>query len=499
MLQRFNPNHEPAGSSTGGQFSSGDGGGGGDEKPAGGGKGGKGKVSKISDFDKKGVRLDHDTTINPAKAEKFLQTWNEKIAEAPEDFKKDFVGVPASMSLEYDDTNEKLFVSGNVQNDEGRSIGSYQRTLDLKNKSAYSAYFVLNKGERGEGVGKKLLASNVAMYDKLGFDKVSVSANIDVGGYAWAKYGYVPTAQSWRSLSSDIRDKLNDQGDRANHAASGSGYTPETWDQIGDHDQSQIETAWSRATYSEFEDSEIQNWRDSGQALEDAKRGMSDVSDLRDEDWAKAALETWRDGLSSKEAEGIPFTNDQILAAVDIEEYSSRYGEGKDDPDISIADNKLTGSITQPTLPGIPEAPPLTDDRRQEIIDALTEGFNDEAESKAQDMDPPSHIADSVSEYQSEYWSSMSDEDKYDWAERNSELPEYPLEDDEEETPEPVEATDPQRDALMKLAQSSDPKALWAIADSSQGKSLLLGTSWSGVLDLKDKQTMARFHAYVGR
>ena len=51
----------------------------------------------------------------------------------------------------------------------------------------------------------------------------------------------------------------------------------------------------------------------------------------------------------------------------------------------------------------------------------------------------------------------------------------------------------------MKLARSSDPKALWAIADSEKGKDLLLGTSWSGVLDLKDKQTMARFHAYVGK
>ncbi|HEY2245252.1 MAG TPA: hypothetical protein VGH47_13725, partial [Xanthobacteraceae bacterium] len=254
MLQRFNPNHDP----TTGEFAEGgEGGDGGgakpaSEKPSGGGKGGKGgKVSKISDFDKKGVRLDHNTTINPAKAEKFLQTWNEKIAETPEDFKKDFIGVPGTMTITYDDSNDQLKVAGQVRegNDDGRSIGDYERNIDLKNNSAYSAYFVLKKGERGEGVGKKLLASNIAMYQKMGIDIVKVSANIDVGGYAWAKYGYVPTEKSWSDLSSDIRNKLNDQGDRANHAASGSGYTPETWDQIGDHDQSQIETAWSRATY----------------------------------------------------------------------------------------------------------------------------------------------------------------------------------------------------------------------------------------------------------
>jgi hypothetical protein len=504
LAQRFNPNHAPAGSPEGGQFTAGDGGdgGGGGEKPSGKpGAGGKGKtkVGKISDFNKKGIRLDHDTTINPAKAEKFLQRWNDKIAEAPEDFKNEFLGgMSGTMKINYLESSDKLMLEGQLQDEDGKEIGDYQRNLNLGANSAYSAYFVMKRGERGGGVGKKLLAANVAYYQKLGFDKVTVSANIDVGGYAWARYGYVPTAESWRSLSAEIRGKLSDQRDRASHVASGSGYTPEEWHQISDHDQSQIETAWHRATYDEFYDSELQNWRDSGQALEDAKRHMSDVSDLSDEKWAQAALEQWRSGLKDEGA-SIPYTNAQILAATDIEEYSSRSGEGRDDPDISIADNKLTGSITQPLLPGIPEAPALTDERRDEIISALQKGFNDEAESNAQDADPPSYISDSVSEYQGEYWDQMSDEEKYRWADRNGELPEYPIEDDEEPPPEPVETSDPQRDALMKLAQSSNPKALWAIADSAQGKDLLLNSSWSGVLDFHDKQTMDRFHAYVGK
>jgi hypothetical protein len=465
------------------------------EKPAAssGGKG-KGKVSQVADFNKKGIRLDHDTTINPAKAEKFLARWNDRVQEAPEDFKNEFLGgLPGTMHIDYNESTDKLEVSGRLQ-EGGSEIGEYQRSLDLKNNSAYSAYFVLKKGERGSGVGKTLLKSNVAMYQKLGFDKVTVSANIDVGGYAWAKYGYVPTASSWRSLSSEIRDKLNNDGDRARHTASGSGYTPESWDQIGDHDQSQIENAWMRATHDEFVDSEVQNWRDSGQALEDAKTNLAE-NDVRDESWAKAALEEWRNGRDDDGA-GIPFTNEQILEAVSLD-YSSRRGDGSDDPDITIDEDKLKDE-TQPSLPGL-EAPPLSETTQQEITDALTKGFNDEAESNAQDADPPSYISDSVSEYQDEYWSSMDDEQKYEWAERNSELPEYPLEDDEEDRPEPVEVTDEQQNALMKLAQSSDPKALWAIADSEKGKQLLLGTSWSGVLDLKDKQTMDRFHAYVGK
>ncbi len=47
--------------------------------------------------------------------------------------------------------------------------------------------------------------------------------------------------------------------------------------------------------------------------------------------------------------------------------------------------------------------------------------------------------------------------------------------------------------------RGSNPKNLWKIADSSYGKKLLLGSGWSGVLSLTDKEAMARFKDYVGK
>jgi predicted ABC-type ATPase len=509
--QRFNPNHDP---STG-EFAEGGGEGGGGEsggstKPAGekpaGGKGGKAKVSKVSDFDKKGVRVDHDTTINPAKAEKFLKTWNESVGQAPEEFKHDFLGgMKGTMNIDYRESNEQMTVSGRLQDENGKDIGEYQRDLKIGDNKAYSAYFVMKSSERGGGVGKQLLAANVAMYEKMGFDKVEVSANIDVGGYAWAKYGYVPTANSWSSLSADIRDKLNADRSRNDHAASGSGYTPEEWDSIASHDQDAIESAWMASTRSEFLDSEIQNWRDSGGALDNAKADLAEHFDSG-ADWAKAAIATWREQRIESGKPDVPLSDEQILYAMTVS-YDSD-GEGRSDPGFDFDDKSLdrmtptNQSPGQGTLPGIEPVQTheyLTDEMRDQITDALTKEFNDHAEEQAQDADPPSYLGDNVEESQSEYWSSMDDDEKYAWADRNGELPEYPNEDDEEAHPEPVEASDPQRDALMKLAQSRDPKALWAIADSAQGKDLLLGTNWSGVLDLHDKQTMDRFHAYVGK
>jgi hypothetical protein len=486
----------------------GGGGAGGSEKPAAGGEPkGKGKF-KSTDFNKGKVRLDSDTSVDKARSEKFLERWNEKINEAPEDFRNNFLGgLDGTMRVGYSPSSDKISIDGRLEQD-GKEIGTYQRDINLKDNKAFSAYFQLKKNAQGGNVGKKLLAANVAMYQKLGLDKVEVTANIDVGGYAWAKYGYVPTQSSWRDLSSDLRNKLGDKRDRASHTASGSGYTPESWDQIGEHDQSQIETAWTRSTHDEFLSSEEQNWRDSGQALDDAKSNLADdFNDRGGGTWAEAAIKDWRADRAEEGKPDVPFSDEQILSSIDID-YNRDY-EGGNDASIAFSDQRLDQmqpegyDPAQQTLPGIEPVKPsemLSDSAREEIDKALTEAFNTEADDRAQDADTPD-FSDQVAEYQDEYWSSMSDEDRYDWADRNGELPEYPIEDDEEpqqqmELPEPASTAST---ALMKLASSSDPKALWAIADSEQGKQLLLGTSWSGVLNLKDKQSMDRFHAYVGK
>ena len=57
----------------------------------------------------------------------------------------------------------------------------------------------------------------------------------------------------------------------------------------------------------------------------------------------------------------------------------------------------------------------------------------------------------------------------------------------------------PEKDPLLAALHSSDPKSIWKVADSPKGKELLLGTNWSGVLKLNDKETMDRFNKYVGK
>lgn len=506
--QRFNPHHAPAGSSEGGQFTSGNGGGGGtssSDKPSSGKVGGKKKVEKISDFQKDGVRIGGGTRADDKLEEKFLQRWNDKISEAPADFKREFLGgLNGSMTLEYDESRDQISIDGVIKDEEdGSKIADYTRLINFKTNSAESSYFDVDRAYQhskgGTNIGKTMLKANVEMYKKLGLDKVAVHANIDVGGYAWAKYGYVPNrtgSGNWNTLRNGLIADLSDRGDRVSHRASGSSYTPEEWESIDDDDQRRIERAWMDATRDEFIQSEQQNYQESGQALDDAKDSLANSFGSSD-DWAVAAIKDWREGLDD-EGKSIPFTNEQLLAAVTVD-YKRDY-EGRNDPDIEIDDDSLPERHPgQSTLPGIEEAPSLSDETRSDIIDALTKGFNDQAESNANEAEGPIDRS-YIEERQGEYWDQMDDRQKYMWASRNGEVPEYPLEDDEDAEPsEPVSVDDAQRNALMRLAQSSDPKAIWAIADSPLGKELLLNTDWSGVLDLRDKDTMARFDAYVNK
>jgi hypothetical protein len=335
------------------------------------------------------------------------------------------------------------------------------------------------------------------MYQKLGLDKVQVHADIDVGGYAWAKYGYVPERGSWPNLRGDLDyeiDKLSSGG--------GSGDAAGSWDDLPSSNQSKIEGAWMRSTRSEFLDSEINNWRDGGQPLDDAKAAVAeDFNKGGTMDWAEHAIAGYRKSREEQGQSEIPFTDEQILNAVSLN-YDTGGGDGRGDLEVQFVDHKLTNPTghdpAQETLPGIPPVAPherLTPEMRDGLTSVIDKAFDREAEHKADDIEPPDYLSDSVEEYQGEYWDQMDDREKYRWAEDNAS--DFLTVSGGVEGTGEMSADDAER--LRKLTQSNDPKALWAIADSKYGKKLLLGTDWYGALNLKDKETMDRFNAYVGK
>jgi SPP1 gp7 family putative phage head morphogenesis protein len=72
--------------------------------------------------------------------------------------------------------------------------------------------FTLAKQYQGGGNAKRMMRASLEEYLKAGITKIDVHANIDVGGYAWAKLGFTPKYPDvTRSI---LRDLLDGRGSR---------------------------------------------------------------------------------------------------------------------------------------------------------------------------------------------------------------------------------------------------------------------------------------------
>jgi hypothetical protein len=417
---------------------------------------------KPEDFGKAKVELNRDLIGESAKAKKFVETWDKHVGLAPEEFKNEFLGgINATMRLEYfhDESEGRVYsdsieISGELMSEQGRHIGSYRREIDFKNNEAESTFFSITGSQTGRNLGKQMLAANVALYQKLGLDRVKVHANIDVGGYAWAKYGYVPNEESWDELRNTLRSKTG---------GGGGGYTPESWDEMTDIQQVAAREAWKENTYDEFLQSEEESWRESGEALDQAKQQLAEKFKPADA-WAQNALDKWRAESEAK----ITLSNEDILKAISID-YEAGYG-GKYDPEVTLALSSLW------------------DEQRTEIEDAITDAFNERAERDQGDIEPPD-LSESVIDLQNQIWDDMSNRQKFEAAESAGIEPAESEKEGEISVSEEVE----------ELLDSDDPKSIWEISDMPGGKELLLGSDWSGAIDFSDQDAMTRFNAYVGR
>jgi len=65
----------------------------------------------------------------------------------------------------------------------------------------------LHSSMQGKGYGTSLLRAQIAEYKRLGVARMNVTANIDVGGYTWAKMGYAPkSVAAFREAVMEIVD-----------------------------------------------------------------------------------------------------------------------------------------------------------------------------------------------------------------------------------------------------------------------------------------------------
>jgi hypothetical protein len=203
-------------------------------------------------------------------------------------------------------------------------------------------------------------------------------------------------------------------------------YMPEEWDSLTSDDQTEAADEYVDKSFSDYHDNEVQNWADSGGALDAAKTNLAD-NFVSAPEWAVDAIDAVRDARDEAGEPPIPYTNNQLFSAINVAYESD--GEGRNDPEITFDDAYLKDpqgyDPAQGTLPGVEPLQPhemLSDKSREEIEKALLKAFDKQAESDAGDMDPPDYLADSAKEFAAESWSMMPDSDKFEWVQSNTNI-----------------------------------------------------------------------------
>jgi hypothetical protein len=98
-----------------------------------------------------------------------------------------------------------LRISGALLGADKNHYGTITRYIYPESGVAYHGYLSVPPATSGTGINKGLAAAQMRVYQKLGINEVHLSANIDAGSYAWAKYGYVPNQHDWNSLRDYLR------------------------------------------------------------------------------------------------------------------------------------------------------------------------------------------------------------------------------------------------------------------------------------------------------
>jgi hypothetical protein len=70
--------------------------------------------------------------------------------------------------------------------------------------TVYHDEFVVVPSLQGKGFAKDVMANSMDMYKAMGVDRIDMDASLSVGGYAWAKYGFLPDKAHWKTFAEDI-------------------------------------------------------------------------------------------------------------------------------------------------------------------------------------------------------------------------------------------------------------------------------------------------------
>lgn len=169
------------------------------------------------------IELDDD---NPFTDQQLEDHWAELIGTtSPQDIAdrmermSKIAGSKVIYKMEFDEFDGDQFFGAIMVKRPGDGVSMF-RALQISEggtKDILHSSFIIPAGQQGKGIAKAMLKEQMAMYRKIGVENVELTANISVGGYAWARYGFAPdSAQTLGRIKKTIETNVSGLGLKQN-------------------------------------------------------------------------------------------------------------------------------------------------------------------------------------------------------------------------------------------------------------------------------------------
>jgi len=121
-----------------------------------------------------------------------------------------WVAGDSDIHFEESDGNVSVRINSALDDPEGNRVGSLERIVMLRDGKLVVRhnYFSLPESAQGKGLSKGVLSNQMKLWEEIGVERVELNANINVGGYAWSRYGFKPTQGEWNKLRKSLRDDV---------------------------------------------------------------------------------------------------------------------------------------------------------------------------------------------------------------------------------------------------------------------------------------------------
>ena len=144
-----------------------------------------------------------------------VEYWNKAVGVRPDDYLDSISGgkrIRGSLQLWKDSKDRNILVDGKLTSAAPGPDGAFEVYGDISRMvigdNAHHGLLRLRHELNGSGIARDILRESFELYQRIGVKTVDLDANINVGGYAWAKYGFKPDVGEWERFTRYATEKL---------------------------------------------------------------------------------------------------------------------------------------------------------------------------------------------------------------------------------------------------------------------------------------------------